>query len=122
MEKTSFRSIDEYIAGFPNDIQKLLTIVRETIHKAAPEAVETISYQMPAFRQGGVLVYFAAFKNHVGFFPTSSGVAAFQEKLTNFKTSKGTIQLPFDKPLPLDLITEITKFRVEEVKNKKGKY
>lgn len=107
-------SIDEYIEGFPPDIQKLLKLVRETISKAAPEAIEKISWSMPAFYLKGNLVYFAAHKKHIGFYPGANGVENFKERLSMYKTSKGAIQFPFDKPIPIDLIGEIVKFRVEE--------
>jgi len=107
-------SIDDYIASFPEEIQKLLIEVRSTIRKAAPAAKEIISYQMPAFRQNGVLVYFAAFKKHIGFFPTTSGIAAFKEELSVYKGAKGSVQFPFEKPMPLDLISRIVKFRIAE--------
>lgn len=114
MKPTGFKNIDEYIASFPKNIQVILQEIRQAIHEAAPEAEETISYQMPAFKQNGTLVYFAAFKNHIGFFPTASGVDAFKDKLGGYKTSKGTIQFPLDKPTPLDLVREITRFRVKQ--------
>jgi uncharacterized protein YdhG (YjbR/CyaY superfamily) len=107
-------SIDDYMSSFPEEIQKLLIEVRSTIRKAAPAAKEIISYQMPAFRQNGVLVYFAAFKKHIGFFPTTSGIAAFKEELSVYKGAKGSVQFPFEKPMPLDLISRIVKFRVAE--------
>lgn len=113
MKPTGYKTIDEYIATFPPNIQTLLQQIRATIHKAAPEAEETISYNMPAFKQNGVLVYFAAFKNHIGFFPTAQGVEAFKDKLAAYKTSKGTIQFPLDQPLPLELIDEIVRLRVK---------
>ena len=91
------------------------------MHEAAPEAQETISYGMPAFRQNGIIVYFAAFKDHIGFFPTSSGVSAFAGELSSYDTAKGTIRLPLDKPIPVDLIQKIVKFRVQENLNKKKK-
>jgi uncharacterized protein YdhG (YjbR/CyaY superfamily) len=123
--KRTFTNIDEYIADFPKDIQVILEQVRATIHKAAPDAKETISYQMPAFALEGILVYFAAFKNHIGFFPTASGVAHFEKELMKYKTSKGTIQFPLDRPIPFDLIRKIVLFRVKEnlakAKRKKGK-
>jgi len=107
-------SIDEYISSFPKEVQKILTQVRATIRKAAPSAEETISYSMPAFKQNGNLVYFAAFKNHIGFFPTSSAIAAFKKELAGYKWAKGSVQFPFDEPLPLGLITKMVKFRVKE--------
>ena len=114
MKQTGFKNIDEYIATFPSEIQKLLCQLRAAIHEAAPKAEETISYQMPAFKQNGVLVYFAAFKDHISFFPTASGVEAFKEKISAYKTSKGTIQFPLNQPLPLDLVKEIVQFRIKE--------
>ncbi len=111
---SGFKNIDEYIAFFPANVQANLTDLRRAIHEAAPKAEETISYQMPAFKQNGILVYFAAFKDHIGFFPTASGVEAFKPKLSAYKTSKGTIQFPLDKPMPLDLVKEIVRFRVKQ--------
>ncbi len=108
-------TIDEYIADFPAGIQQLLEEVRATIKKAAPEAEETISYAMPAFRyQGKGLVYFAAFKEHIGFYPIPSGMKAFKKELSSYKTGKGSVQFPVDEPMPLKLITDIVKFRVKE--------
>jgi uncharacterized protein YdhG (YjbR/CyaY superfamily) len=107
-------SIDEYIDGYPAGIQVLLQQMRATIHQAAPTAVETIGYMMPAFRLKGILVYFAAFKAHIGFYPTSSGIAAFEKELAPYKSSKGAVQFPYDKPLPLTLIAKIVRFRVKE--------
>jgi len=115
------KSIDDYIVSAPKEVQGKLREIRQAIHETAPEAEETISYRMPAFRMGGVLVYFAAFKDHIGFFPTSSGVWAFKDKLASYKTSKGTVQFPLDKPLPIDLIKEIVAFRVKENIAKKPK-
>lgn len=112
--RSTYTNIDEYIAGFPGEIQEILQKIRATVHEAAPEAEETISYQMPAFRLGGVLVYFAAFKDHIGFFPTSSGVAHFEKELTKYNTSKGTIQFPLDEPVPVELIRKIVLFRAKE--------
>jgi uncharacterized protein YdhG (YjbR/CyaY superfamily) len=107
-------NIDEYIAQQPAELRERLERLREIIRKAAPKAQEVISYQMPAFKQNGVLVYFALFKNHIGFFPTGSGVAAFQKELKDYKTSKGTIQFPLDQPLPASLVTKIVKYRAKE--------
>ena len=113
--------IDQYIAGFPEEHRKKLEILRETIRQAAPGAEEDISYSMPAFKQNGILVYYAAYKNHIGFYPTGSGIVAFMSELSDYKWSKGTIQFPLDRPLPLPLITKIVKFRVEENLNKRKK-
>jgi uncharacterized protein YdhG (YjbR/CyaY superfamily) len=112
--KAAFVTVDEYIALFPADMQKKLTELRATIRAAAPAAEEKISYLMPAFALKGPLVYFAAFKEHIGFFPTSSGVKAFEKELADYDISKGTIRFPLDKPLPLKLVRRIVKFRVAE--------
>ena len=114
MAESTYTTIDEYIALFPSDVQDRLQAMRSAIRAAAPEATEKISYQMPTFHQNGNVVHFAAFKNHIGFFPGASGVEAFADRLTAYKTSKGTIQLPFSEPLPLELVKEITRWRVEE--------
>jgi uncharacterized protein YdhG (YjbR/CyaY superfamily) len=110
--------INEYIAGFSSEVQKKLMEIRAIIKKAAPEAVEKISYNMPAFAQNGILVYYAAFKNHIGFFPTASPIPFFKEDLKEYKWSKGTIQFPLDRPLPSDLISRIVIFKVNENKEK----
>lgn len=112
--KTGFRTTDEYIALFPADIQALLRQMRRAIHAAAPDAQEIISYGMPAFAQHGNLVYFAAQKGYIGFYPTGSGIAAFQQELARYPSSKGAVRFPFDQPLPLDLIAKIVRFRVDE--------
>ncbi|MFD2601112.1 iron chaperone [Flavobacterium suzhouense] len=114
------KHINEYIAGFTPEVQKLLEQVRQTVQKTAPDAEESISYGMPAFKLNGNLVYFAAFTNHIGFYALPSGNEAFQKEISNYKTGKGSIQFPFDKPLPLDLIAKIVKFRVEENIQKSG--
>jgi len=127
MITTKANNVDEYIAGFPGDIQKKLEQMRATISKAAPGAEETISYSMPAFKLKGILVYFAAFKNHIGFYPTASAIAAFKKEISKYKWSKGAIQFPTEMPLPLELVTEIVKFKVKanmdkaEAKKMKGK-
>jgi uncharacterized protein YdhG (YjbR/CyaY superfamily) len=109
------QDIDEYIATFPKETQILLKNVRAAIGKAAPEAEETISYQMPTFRLNGKnLVHFAAYKNHIGFYPTPSGIEAFKKELSVYDGAKGSVQFPIDQPMPLDLITKIVKFRVKE--------
>jgi len=107
-------NIDEYIGTFPNDVQEILEKVRMTIQKAAPDATEKISYAMPAFEQNGIVVYFAAFKNHIGLYALPSGHEAFQEELSQYKSGKGSVQFPLTKPMPYDLITKIVKFRVKE--------
>lgn len=106
--------IDEYIAAFPETTQKLLAQLRATIKKVAPQAEEVISYGMPAFTLNGILVYFAAYANHIGFYPTPRGISAFKNELSVYKSAKGSVQFPLDKPLPLGLITKIVKFRVTE--------
>ena len=116
IKRSSPKTIDEYIKGYPKNIQKLLNGIRHTIKKAAPEATEKISYQIPTFYLNGNLVHFAAFRDHISFFPTSAGVEAFKDELSEYKTAKGTIQFPLDKPIPLDLITSITEYRVSQVK------
>lgn len=107
-------NIDEYIGAFPNDVQEILEKVRMTIQKAAPDATEKISYSMPAFEQNGIVVYFAAFKNHIGLYALPTGHEAFKEELSQYKSGKGSVQFPFTKPMPYDLITKIVKFRVRE--------
>lgn len=113
-DKVGFTSTDEYIATFPEDIQNILQEVRSTIRAAAPDAKEKISYQMPTFDLKGNLVHFAAFKNHIGFYPTPSGTEAFKEEIARYQGAKGSIRFPLDEPMPLDLITQIVKFRVDE--------
>lgn len=112
MEK--FNSIDEYIAMFPAEVQSKLQAIRETIKKAAPQAQEAISYQMPTFKLRGNLVHFAAFRNHIGFYPTPSGISAFQKELSKYKNAKGSVQFPLNESLPLSLISKIVKFRLKE--------
>jgi len=113
MEQPKPENIDQYIANFPAATQKLLQQVRETIHLAVPDAKEVISYGMPAFKQKGVLVYFAGYAKHIGFYPTASGIEAFKKEFGKYKWSKGAVQFPIDQPMPLDLITRITKFKAE---------
>jgi uncharacterized protein YdhG (YjbR/CyaY superfamily) len=108
-------SIEEYISWFSPEFQAKLQQIRETLREALPEAQEVISYHMPAFKTTEVLVYYAAAKNHIGFYPTNSGIAEFKKELEPYQTSKGAIQFPYSKPLPLDLITAIATFRHSEV-------
>ena len=117
--KTEYKTIDEYIQTFPENIQTILEKMRQTIHSAAPEAIEAISYQMPAFILNGNLVFFAAAKNHIGFYPTPSAIIAFKKELSSYKTSKGAIQFPLNTPVPWDLVEKIVKFRVKENSAKK---
>jgi uncharacterized protein YdhG (YjbR/CyaY superfamily) len=119
-KKTGFQTIDAYIKAFPEDVQQILSGLREAIKAVAPGAGETFCYGIPTFTLDGNLVHFAAYKSHIGFYPTSSGIDAFKMELSAYKTSRGTVQFPIDKPLPLALIKKIVSFRVAE--NKKGKY
>lgn len=109
-----YESIDEYIVQFSPGIQEILKKLRKVIREAAPDAEEKISYQMPAFALHGNLVYFAVGKNHIGFYPTPSGISAFKQELSEYKGAKGSVQFPIDKPLPYDLISKMVKFRVDE--------
>jgi len=111
---TTPANIDDYIATFPREVQSILEKLRQTIHQAAPKATEKISYQMPTFYLNGNLVHFAAYKNHIGFYPAPSGILAFQSELKHYKTSKGAIQFPVGDPIPHTLISKIVKFRVKE--------
>jgi uncharacterized protein YdhG (YjbR/CyaY superfamily) len=119
MMKTQFKTIDEYIKSFPADVRGNLEKIRQTVRDAAPQAVEAISYQMPAFKLNGILLYFAAHRNHIGFYPMASGIEAFKNELKPYKWSKGTVQFPIDKPIPFNLIKKIVAFRVKEQMNKK---
>lgn len=111
-------SVDQYIQGFPVEVQRTLSALRETIRAAAPGAVEKIAYQMPTFYFHGNLVHFAAFEHHIGFYPTPSGIEAFKEELRPYKGAKGSVQFPITEPLPLDLIARIVTFRVAETARK----
>ncbi len=113
------KTIDEYISMFPDDVQTILNQVRQTIHEAAPEAQETINYQMPTFTLNGNLVHFAAFKNHIGFYPTPTGIEAFKDELSVYKGAKGSVQFPLDQPMPLSLIRRIVEYRVKENSERK---
>ena len=114
MNRPRVETIDNYIAGFPDDVQRLLKQMKEIISKAAPKAEEAIKYAMPTFTFHGNLVHFAGYKNHIGFYPAPSGIESFKEELSKYKSSKGAVQFPIDKPLPVALITKIVKFRVKE--------
>jgi uncharacterized protein YdhG (YjbR/CyaY superfamily) len=114
-------TIDEYIAQFPDDVQERLQTMRATIHAAAPDATEAIAYGMPTFRFNGNLVHFGAFKSHIGFYPTPNGLDEFKDRLAVYKGAKGSVQFPFDQPLPLELVTDIVKFRLAENSQKKKK-
>jgi uncharacterized protein YdhG (YjbR/CyaY superfamily) len=111
-------TVDGYLSWFPEAVQGKLEKLRSAIKKAAPGTTELISYNMPAYKQHGILVYFAGYKNHIGFYPTSSPIRMFKDELTQYKVSKGAIQFPIDQPLPLGLITKIVKFRVKEDREK----
>ena len=110
------KNIDKYIAGFPRDVQDTLKQIRTTIKKAAPDAEEAIKYQIPTFVLNGNLVHFAAFRNHIGFYPTPSGIEAFKDELSGYEGAKGSVQFPIDKPMPLSLIERIVTFRVKEAR------
>jgi len=113
--KKQFKTIDAYIQTFPKDVQAILQKVRQTIQKAAPDAVETISYQMPTFKLNGKgLVYFAAYEKHIGFYPIPSGMKAFEKELASYKQGKGSVQFPIDRPIPYDLVRRIVLFRAKE--------
>lgn len=114
MKAAETKNIDAYIATFPEYTRELLEQMRAIIHKAAPKAEETISYQMPAFKANGMLVYFAGYQHHIGFYPTPSGIENFKKELAAYKSSKGAVQFPLDKRLPAALITKIVKFRLKE--------
>jgi uncharacterized protein YdhG (YjbR/CyaY superfamily) len=109
-----YQSIDEYILQFPPEVQEILRTLRQVIKDAAPDATEKISYQMPTFELNGNLVHFAAYKNHIGFYPAPSGIDAFKNELDEYKSAKGSVQFVIEKPLPYELISKIVKFRVDE--------
>lgn len=117
------KNFDDYVDRFPKEVQRRLTQVRLTVKKAAPQAKEKISYGIPAFTLDGMLVWFAAFKSHIGFYPRTSAISAFKKELSSFKGAKGSVQFPLDKPLPLPLISRMVKFRAKEnlIKSKKKK-
>ena len=112
--KKPFKTIDEYIATFPKNVQGILEEIRQAIRDSAPDAEEAISYQIPTFKLNGNLVHFAAFKKNIGFYPAPSGIEAFKEELSQYEVAKGTVKFPIDKPMPLDLIVKIVKYRVKE--------
>lgn len=115
----SYKSIDEYISTFLDEIQTKLKEIREAVKQKAPQASEKISYGMPTFYLNGSLVHFAAFKMHIGFFPAPSGIEAFEKELSKYRTGKGTLQFPYNQEVPMELIRKVVKFRVEE-NSKKG--
>jgi uncharacterized protein YdhG (YjbR/CyaY superfamily) len=112
--KTGPKDIDEYIAGFPKEIREILEKIRTTIRKAAPDAEETINYQIPTFTLKGNLVHFAAFTKHIGFYPAPTGIEKFKDELSAYEGAKGSVKFPLDEPIPYDLISEIVAFRVKE--------
>jgi uncharacterized protein YdhG (YjbR/CyaY superfamily) len=112
--RTTAKTIDEYIAGFPKDVQEILEKIRAIIRKTAPDAKETINYGIPTFQLNGNLVHFAAFKKHIGFYPTPEGIEQFKDELAGYEGAKGSVQFPLDKPMPYDLIRRITAFRVAQ--------
>ena len=119
-QKKQFTKIDDYVKTFPKDVQKILERLRQTIRKAAPEAVESISYQMPTFKlDGKFLVSFAAWKNHIGLYPIPSGTAAFKKEVAPYKGAKSTVRFPMEKPIPYDLVKKIVLFRMKENQEKK---
>lgn len=113
-DRGEITTIDQYIQAQPEDVREVLAELRETIRRAAPEATEKISYRMPTFDYLGNLVHLAAFKSHIGFYPTPSGIEAFRDELQRYKHAKGSVQFPLTEPLPLDLVARIVQFRVEE--------
>ena len=114
MNAVKAKDVDEYIAAFPPSIQMVMEQVREAIKKAAPHAKEVISYDMPGFKVNRMLVYFAGYEKHIGFYPGAEAIAAFKDKISVYKWAKGSVQFPLKQPMPLDLITRITRFRLEE--------
>lgn len=116
--KTGFESVDDYIATQPSAVKSLLESIRKTIKETAPQAEECISYQMPAYKLKGPLVYFAAYKNHIGFYPTGNGIKAFQKEIASYKNSKGAVQFPLNQPIPHDLIRKMVLFKIDENLNK----
>ena len=119
-KETQPNTVDEYIAQFPEDVQQLLAKIRALIKETAPEATERMAYGMPGYYLNGPLVYFAGFKHHIGFYPIPSGVEAFKQELSAYKSAKGSVQFPLDKPLPYDLIGRIVKYRLAENLEKTG--
>jgi len=114
MKKNRFTTIDEYISSYPENVQEKLQNIRHTIKTLAPNSVETISYQMPTFKLNGILVHFAAYKNHIGFYPTPSAIMKFKKELKKYEFSKGSIKFPINEPIPMNLIKRIIEFRIKE--------
>jgi uncharacterized protein YdhG (YjbR/CyaY superfamily) len=116
---TKFKTVDEYLSTLPKNVRDILKELRKTIKQAAPQAEELISYNMPAFKLNGMLVYYAAYKEHIGFYPTPSGIEAFKKELSEYEGAKGSVQFPINRPIPFDLIRKIVNFRVQENLKKK---
>ena len=116
--KTKFKTVDEYMSLLPKDVRNKMEDVRKTIKQTAPDAIEIISYNMPAFKLHKILVYYAAHTNHIGFYPMASGIEKFKKELSGYKSSRGSVQFPLDEPMPVKLIEKIVKFRVKEVDEK----
>ncbi|MCE5213499.1 MAG: DUF1801 domain-containing protein [Methanobacterium sp.] len=114
MSRKKYQSVDEYVSAFPESVQIILEKMRMVIRESAPEAVETINYGMPTFQLNGNLVHFAAYKKHIGFYPTPSAIEAFKDEFSSYKSSKGAVQFPLDKPIPYDLVRKMVIFRVRE--------
>jgi len=112
------QTVDDYISLLPEQVQEIMQSMRKAVREAAPAAMEIISYKMPAFKMNDIVVWYGAFKHHVGFFPTAKAIEEFKNDLSKYKASKGTIQFPFERPLPLGLVKKIVKFRVKEIQNK----
>ncbi len=121
MTNKKYQTVDEYIEDLPEEKVAILQLMRSCIRKAIPEAEEVISYNMPAYKFNGMLVYFAAYPKHIGFYPTPSGIEAFKDQLKGYKHAKGSVQFPYDQDLPVALIAEMAKFRLEEQKNRGGR-
>lgn len=119
--RQKFESVDEYIGSFPENIRAKLEEMRAIIKALVPEAQEKISYQMPAFYRNGIIVWYAGFARHIGFYPGADGIAAFKDELAGYKSAKGSVQFPLDKPLPVELISKMVRFRVENIEKKDGK-
>jgi uncharacterized protein YdhG (YjbR/CyaY superfamily) len=118
MKRSAPENIDEYIAGFPRDVQKILQKIRKTIKQAAPDAEEAIKYQIPTFVWNGNLIHFAAYQNHIGLYPAPRGVEAFKKEMDRYEGGKGTVRFPLAQPIPYELITRIVKFRVKKNREK----
>ncbi len=119
IRKRQFKNMDEYIAAFPKNVKDILEELRRVIRESAPNSEEAISYGIPTFKLNGNLVHFAAFKNHIGFYPAPSAIVAFKKELTSYKQAKGSVQFPIDKPIPFGLVKRIVKYRVKENLKKK---